>query len=98
MLPPFRMGAGGRIGSGRQWMSWIHMEDLVALIRFALDHPLRGAVNGVAPQPVTNADFTRGLAAALRRPAIFPCRRLVLQLLFGEMVGDAAGQPASAPA
>lgn len=85
MLPAFRMGAGGRIGSGRQWMSWIHIQDLVSLMSFALDHPLRGPVNGVAPEPVTNSDFTRGLAAALRRPAIFPMPSAVLQLLFGEM-------------
>ena len=85
MLPAFRMGAGGRIGSGRQWMSWIHIQDLVSLMIFALDHPLRGPVNGVAPEPVTNSDFTRGLAAALRRPAIFPMPSAVLQLLFGEM-------------
>ncbi len=85
MLPAFRMGAGGRIGSGRQWMSWIHIQDLVSLMIFALDHPLRGPVNGVGPEPVTNSDFTRGLAAALRRPAIFPMPSALLQLLFGEM-------------
>jgi uncharacterized protein len=58
---------------------------LVSLYVYALDHPLRGPVNGVAPEPVTNADFTRGLAAALHRPAIFPVPSAVLQLLFGEM-------------
>jgi uncharacterized protein len=85
MLPPFRMGAGGRLGSGKQWMSWIHLQDLVALFQLALDQPLRGAVNGVAPYPVENADFTRALAAALHRPAIFPVPGFALKALFGEM-------------
>jgi uncharacterized protein len=85
MLPPFRMGVGGKIGSGRQWMSWIHIEDLVGMIRFALAQPVAGAVNGVAPNPVTNAEFTRSLGAALHRPAIFPVPGLALKALFGEM-------------
>ncbi|PYT14423.1 MAG: TIGR01777 family protein [Acidobacteria bacterium] len=86
MLLPFRLGIGGRIGSGKQWMSWIHREDLVSLIRFALDNPsVRGAVNACAPNPVTNAEFTRALARALHRPAIFPIPRFALKLLFGEM-------------
>jgi uncharacterized protein (TIGR01777 family) len=85
MLPPFRMGAGGRLGSGKQWMSWIHLQDLVALFQLALAQPLRGAVNGVAPYPVENADFTRALAAALHRPAIFPVPGFALKALFGEM-------------
>jgi uncharacterized protein (TIGR01777 family) len=85
MLPPFRMGAGGKLGSGRHWMSWIHLDDLAGLIQFALVNPLSGAVNGVAPNPVTNADFTRALAAAVHRPAIVPMPGLALRLLFGEM-------------
>jgi uncharacterized protein (TIGR01777 family) len=85
MLPPFRIGAGGRLGSGKQWMSWIHLQDLVALFQLALTQPLRGAVNGVAPYPVENADFTRALAAALHRPAIFPVPGFALKALFGEM-------------
>ncbi len=85
MLPPFRMGLGGRIGTGHQWMSWIHLQDLVSLFVFALENPLRGPVNGVAPEPVTNSDFTRALASALHRPAIFPVPSAVLQLVFGEM-------------
>jgi uncharacterized protein len=85
MLPPFRLGLGGRIGTGRQWMSWIHVQDLVSLIAFCLDHDLRGPVNAVAPEPVTNSDFTRSLAKALHRPAIFPVPSAVLQVLFGEM-------------
>src|ERR1019366_7397328 len=72
MLPPFRMGLGGRLGSGRQWMSWIHLEDLAALFQFAVESQVRGPLNGVAPHAVTNSDFTRELAPALRRPAVFP--------------------------
>jgi uncharacterized protein (TIGR01777 family) len=85
MLPPFRMGAGGKLGSGRHWMSWIHLEDLAALFQFVLTTPVSGAVNGVAPNPVTNAGFTRALAAAVHRPAIFPVPAFALRLLFGEM-------------
>ena len=76
----------GALGSGRQWMSWIHLDDLIALIEFAVATPgLRGPVNATAPRPVTNAEFTRDLAAALHRPAIFPVPAFVLKLLFGEM-------------
>jgi uncharacterized protein (TIGR01777 family) len=86
MLPPFRAGLGGRLGSGKQWMSWIHIDDLTGLIGFALanDH-LRGPVNGTAPQPVTNGTFTHQLAKALHRPAILPVPAFALRLLFGEM-------------
>ena len=86
MLLPFRLGVGGKIGDGRQWMSWIHIDDLVALACFALATPaLRGAVNAASPHPVTNAEFTRELAGALHRPAIFPVPKPALDLLFGEM-------------
>ena len=86
MLPPFQLGVGGRIGSGKQWMSWIHIDDLIALIAFALSNAaLKGPVNVVAPNPVTNADFTRELARALHRPAIFPVPAVALKLIFGEM-------------
>ena len=86
MLPPFRMGVGGKLGSGRQWMSWIHAEDLAAMYRFALETPAaRGAWNGVAPNPATNADFTRALAGTLRRPALFPVPAFALKTIFGEM-------------
>jgi len=85
MLPPFRMGIGGRLGSGKQWMSWIHLEDLAAMFQFALDHPVRGAFNGVAPYPVSNSEFTRALGQALHRPAIFPVPAFALKALFGEM-------------
>jgi uncharacterized protein (TIGR01777 family) len=85
MLPPFRLGLGGKLGSGRHWMSWVHLEDLAALFQFALANPISGPVNGVAPNPVVNAGFTRALAAAVHRPAIFPVPAFALRLLFGEM-------------
>ena len=85
MLPPFRMGVGGKLGDGRQWMSWIHLADLAAMFQFAVENDVRGALNGVAPIPVTNADFTQTLAEALHRPAIFPVPAFGLKLLFGEM-------------
>jgi hypothetical protein len=85
MLPPFRMGLGGKLGSGQHWMSWIHLEDLAALFQFALDNPVSGPMNGVAPNPMINAGFTRALAAAVHRPAIFPVPPFALRLLFGEM-------------
>ncbi len=86
MLLPFRLGVGGRLGTGAQWMSWIALDDVLSLIEFAIeDAALSGPVNAVAPNPVTNAGFTRELAAALHRPAIFPVPAFALRLLFGEM-------------
>ena len=86
MLLPFRLGLGGRLGGGKQWMSWIHIDDLVALIEFAItNHELSGPVNAAAPAPVTNAEFTRTLARVLHRPAIFPVPAFALKLMFGEM-------------
>ena len=98
MLPPFRMGVGGRLGTGRQWMSWIHLEDLAALFQFAVESQVRGPLNAVAPHPVTNADFTRELALALRRPAMFPVPEFALRLLFGEMAGVLLDSQRVAPA
>lgn len=86
MLPAFRMGVGGNLGRGQQWMSWVHLQDLVRLITFCIDNQqLVGPVNGVAPEPVTNANFTRSLGQALRRPTLLPMPRWVLRVLFGEM-------------
>jgi uncharacterized protein len=85
MLPPFRAGLGGRIGPGRQWMSWIHAGDLADLFRYLIDNHLDGIFNGVAPLPVTNSQFTRELARALKRPAVLPIPELALKLLFGDM-------------
>jgi uncharacterized protein len=86
MLPPFKMGLGGRFGDGRQFMPWIHREDLVRAILFLLERDdLEGAFNGSAPHPVTNAEFTRILAARLHRPARLPVPAIVLETAFGEM-------------
>src|ERR1035437_6804808 len=85
MILPFKLGIGGKIGDGRQWMAWIHLEDAVGLIQFALSSTLTGSVNATAPNPVTNEEFTRELAAALHRPAIFPVPKFALHLLFGDM-------------
>ena len=86
MLPPFRAGLGGKIGSGRQWMSWVHAEDIAGLVSFALANDrVTGALNGTAPRPATNADFTRQLARALRRPALFTVPQMALRLMYGEM-------------
>ena len=85
MLPPFRAGLGGPLGAGKQWMSWIHLHDLVSLILHVVENPLSGAVNGTAPHPVTNAEFTRQLGRTLRRPAFLPVPGLALRVLFGEM-------------
>lgn len=86
MLPPFRLGVGGPLGSGRQWMSWIHVDDLVDMILFALNlDRLSGPVNAVSPDPVRNTDFTKALAHAVSRPAFMPVPKLALSLLYGEM-------------
>jgi hypothetical protein len=87
MLLPFRLGVGGRLGSGTQWMSWIHLEDLCGMIALALrESTLRGVWNAVSPNPVTNADFTSALAHAVHRPAILPVPAFALRLMFGELV------------
>jgi uncharacterized protein (TIGR01777 family) len=86
MITPFKLGVGGRLGSGQQWMSWIGLEDVVGIIRFAIaNDQVSGPVNVVAPNPVRNAEFTRLLAAMLHRPAIFPAPAFMLRLAMGEM-------------
>lgn len=86
ILPVFRAGLGGRLGSGRQWMSCIHVDDLAGLALWAAENgSVRGPLNAVMPQPVTNADFTRLLARAVRRPAIFPAPAFFLRAVLGEM-------------
>ena len=88
MLLPFKLGLGGRLGSGQQWMSWIHKEDLISIIETLLNtSELEGNFNATSPQPVTNAEFTACLANNLHRPAIFPVPAIVLKLLLGEMSG-----------
>ena len=101
MLLPFRMGLGGRIGSGRQWWSWIHIDDLVAAVMHILGassdverrapspgQGIAGPVNMVAPNPVTNAEFTRTLADVLKRPALFPVPAFAARLAFGEFAEE----------
>jgi uncharacterized protein len=86
MVPPFRAFLGGPIGDGKQWMSWIHRDDVCGLVLHALaDETLSGAVNATAPGPVTNAEFARTLGDVLARPAIVPTPAFVLRLAFGEM-------------
>jgi uncharacterized protein (TIGR01777 family) len=86
MLLPFRLGLGGRIGNGRQWWSWIDLEDLVGGLLHILKHDsLRGPANMVAPNPLTNDEFTKALAIALSRPAILPVPTFVIRALAGEM-------------
>jgi uncharacterized protein len=86
MLTPFRLGVGGRLGSGQQWMSWIHIDDLVALIAFLTkESTVRGAFNATSPFPVTDREFTRALAEAVHRPAILPVPAFALKWMFGEM-------------
>jgi len=85
ILPVFRMGLGGPLGSGKQWMPWIHAADVAGLFAFALESPASAVWNAVAPHPVTNTEFTRALAKAVHRPAIFPVPGFALQLMFGEL-------------
>ncbi len=88
MLLPFKLGLGGQLGNGQQWMSWIHKEDLISIIETLLSNlELEGTFNVTAPEPVTNAEFTACLANNLHRPAIFPVPAIVLKLLLGEMSG-----------
>ncbi len=95
MMLPFKFGAGGKLASGRQWMSWVTLEDVIAILRFAIENvssrdavnvaPVRGAINIVSPQPLQNAEFTRVLAKVLHRPALFPAPAFALRLALGEM-------------
>lgn len=90
VLTPFRLGLGGRVGSGRQYMSWVALDDLVGAARHVLTHErLTGPVNVVAPQPVTNAEFTAALAHVLRRPALVPVPAFALRLAFGRLADEA---------
>ena len=86
MLPPFKMGLGGRTGSGRQWMSWIDVRDVVGAIHHILKNDLiQGALNMVSPKPVRNAEFAKTLASVLSRPAIFPLPAFAVKVAFGQM-------------
>jgi uncharacterized protein len=96
LLPLFRLGLGGKLGNGRQYMPWISLRDEVDAIRFLLTHPVSGPVNLTAPQPVTNAVFTEALAAAVHRPAFLTVPAPAMRLALGELgrVGVLAGQRA----
>ncbi|MBI1750821.1 MAG: TIGR01777 family protein [Acidobacteria bacterium] len=86
MLLPFKLGAGGRLGSGQQWMSWLSLPEAAGFVRHALENTgLRGAVNAVAPCPVRNSEFTKALGKVLRRPTLFPAPAFALKLALGEM-------------
>jgi uncharacterized protein len=99
MLPLFRLGLGGRMGDGSQWMSWIHVDDVVGLFAHAVERAdVRGPVNAVAPEPVRNRDFTRALAHAVGRPALFPVPAFALRLLVGEMSEVLLGSQRVVPA
>ena len=89
MLTPFRLGLGGRLGSGRQWWSWVALEDSVAGFRFALESELSGAVNLSSPNPATNAQFVKAFGRALHRPAVIPAPAFAVKAAFGEM-GESA--------
>jgi uncharacterized protein (TIGR01777 family) len=86
MMLPFKIGAGGKLGSGQQWMSWVTLEDVVGILRLAIENAsVRGAVNIVSPQPLQNTEFTKVLAKAMHRPALFPAPAFALRLALGEM-------------
>jgi uncharacterized protein len=86
LLPIFKLGGGGPVGNGKQWMSWIHRSDLVEMILYSLTHDnVQGAVNAVAPSPSTNAEFSKALGKALKRPAFLPAPAIALKLAMGEM-------------
>ena len=89
MLPLFSLGLGGKLGHGRQWMAWLTLRDAVGILRHCIDdEALHGPVNAVEPQPVTNAEFTTALAAAVHRPAVLPVPTFALRLAFGEMADE----------
>ncbi len=87
LLPAFKLGLGGPIASGRQWMPWIHIEDMVRIIIHAMQNDITGPINCTAPQPVTNREFAKTLGKVLKRPAIAPMPAAIVKLLFGQM-GD----------
>lgn len=91
MLPLFRLGFGGKLGSGKQWWSWITLHDQIRAIVFALENPISGAVNVTSPNPVTNQEFTSALARALHRPALFPAPAIALKIALGGFSSEVLG-------
>ena len=99
LVPPFKLGLGGPLGNGRQWMPWVHLDDQIALIDFLLRRDdARGPYNACSPQPVRNRDFARSLGRALGRPAFMPAPAFVLRLLLGELSGLLLGRQRAVPA
>lgn len=84
MLPPFRLGLGGPMGSGEQWFPWVHLDDIVGLYLHLLDNDIAGPVNGVSPAPVQQKDFAKALGRAVDRPAVLPTPKIALRILYGE--------------
>lgn len=98
MLPPFKVGAGGRLGTGDQWMSWIHIDDLIALLLFTLDrNDVPGPVNATAPSPVRNAELTYELGGVLKRPTVVAVPVFALKIMFGEMANVLIGSQRVVP-
>jgi len=98
LMKPFRVGLGGKLGNGQQWMSWVALEDVIGILRMAMEsNSVRGAVNVVAPEPVRNVEFTRILAGAMHRPAIFTAPAFALRLALGEMADALLGSQRVAP-
>ena len=91
MLPLFRFGLGGKLGSGKQWWSWITLHDVVRAIIFALENPIAGPVNLTTPNPVTNQEFTAALARAMNRPALFPAPAIALKIALGGFSSEVLG-------
>lgn len=90
MAPPFKMFVGGPVGSGQQWMSWIHIDDWIAMVKMAISNSaIRGPINLVAPAPVTNREFSHALGRALNRPSIMPLPEFAVRLMFGELADGA---------
>jgi hypothetical protein len=85
MLTPFKLGVGGVVGSGKQWMSWVAIDDVVGIIIFALENEINGPVNTTAPNPTTNQEFTKTLGRVLNRPTFFPVPEFAIKMMFGEM-------------
>ena len=89
MLPVFKLGLGGKLGSGKQWMSWIHIDDLIEMMNWALENPnVSGPVNATAPEPVRNVEFTKTLGKAVNRPTFLPAPQFALRLVFGEFANS----------
>lgn len=97
MLPLFRLGLGGKLGSGKQWWSWITLHDVIRAITFILEKPISGPVNLTSPNPVTNQEFTSALARALHRPALFPAPALALKIALGGFSSEILGSKKVTP-